>query len=201
MMLNGGAKTRQAEQERQSAENEHEAAVKRVYSYERITLAIARMSYYDAYTGRKDILGEPSKNLDDFTMYGVVNEPYADAKRIHCEVKFTDYPSEDDFIGSCLLTHLLDEKKQSEDRKLMLAVSVWDAGREWRQKSYNVLRDAAISGNRFCHFRIEAETAEHSDALAQLREKGYGPTIRLREFTMWPTITLPNAPEWGWKEA
>jgi hypothetical protein len=99
------------------------------------------------------------------------------------------------------LTHLTDdEQKESENRKLVLEVSIWDYEGEWRQKSYAALRDAALSGNRFCHFRIETETIEHSDVLIQLREQGYGPTIKVREFSMWPTISLPKAPEWGWKE-
>jgi acyl-CoA synthetase (AMP-forming)/AMP-acid ligase II len=131
------------------------------------------MSYYDSYTFRKEVMGKRIRVPDDFVMYGVVDEPYDGAKWILCEVKFTDYPPEDDVIGSCFVTHLLeDEKKDTNDPKLMLEISIWDQNGESRQKSYSALRDAAISGNRFCHFRIETEAVEHSDVLTQLGGEG-----------------------------
>jgi hypothetical protein len=134
-------------------------------------------------------------------MSGVVHECYDGMKRIICKVTFCDYPSEDEFIGNCLLTHLLEDEKQGlEMRKLVLKVSIWDASGEWRKKSYNALRDAAISGNQFLHFRIEKETVDKTVASAQIREHGYGPTLKLHEFVMWPTIILPKAPDWAWKE-
>jgi hypothetical protein len=188
-------------QEDQLLQYEHDAAVKRVCDNNRTILAIARMSYYDSYTFRKDVMGERIKVTDHFAMYGVVNEPYDEARRIHCEVEFTNHGPEDGFVGSCFFTnHFGYEKKDSQTRKLKLEVSIWDPDGEWRRKSYGVLRDAAISGTQFCHFRIETETLNHSEALTLLRERGYGPTIKVREFTMWPTVVLPKAPDWGWKE-
>jgi hypothetical protein len=200
-MFHRTGKKKKIEQEDRSSQFEHEAAVKRVYTHNRTALAIARMSYYDSYTFRKDVTGKRIKVPDHFAMYGVVNEPYDEARRMHCEVQFTDHGPEDDFVGSCFLTHLYgDKKKDSQTRKLKLEVSIWDSDGEWRRKSYGVLRDAAISGNQFCHFRIETETLNHIEALTLLRERGYGPAIKLREFAMWPTVVLPKAPDWGWKE-
>ena len=84
----------------------------------------------------------------------------------------------------------------------MLKVSVWDPDGEWAQKAYECLRDAAVSGSQFCHFRVVTETIDQAVALKlnELVERSYAPTIKLYEFTMWPTITLPKAPDWGWKE-
>jgi hypothetical protein len=194
--LTGRAK--KVEQNDRSSQFKHESAVKRVYTHNRTTLAIARMSYCDSYTFRRDVMGNRAKVPDHFAMYGIVDEPYDGAKRVHCEVHFTDQRPEDDFVGSCFLTHILeDEQKDSQKRKLKLEVSIWDSDGAWRQKSYGVLRDAAISGAQFCHFRIETEILNHTEALTLLRERGYGPTIKVREFTMWPTVVLPKAPDWG----
>ena len=134
-------------------------------------------------------------------MSGVVHEAYDGMKRIHCKVKFCNYPPEDELIGRCFVTHILqDEKKNREKCKLVLEVSIWNVSGEWREKSYNAVRDAAISGNQFLHLRIEKETIEKAVALAEIREHDYGPTLKVREFVMWSTITLPKAPDWAWKE-
>ena len=174
----------------------HEEAVDWIYKYERKTLAIAKMSYYRSFNFDRDVLGKRRSETDDFVMIGALHEG-SDAKRVHCEVRFTDHPSENDFVGDCTLTHSGDEG-ESHRRPLMVSVSIWDADTHWRRASYECLRDCAISGDRFCHFRISTEIAEIPGVLAQLRDRGYGPTVRLREFTMWPRIILPNAPSGAW---
>jgi hypothetical protein len=176
----------------------HENAVNSIYKYERKTLAIVKMSHYQGFNFHRDALGKQWPKTDNFVMIGVLDETFA-SKRIHCEVKFTDHRPEDEFVGDCTLTHIGDEG-QSYRRALMLSVSIWDADSYWREASYDCLRNAAISQNRFCHFRIATEITDVPGALAELRERGYCPTVRVHEFTMWPTIILPNAPDWAWKE-
>lgn len=39
------------------------------------------------------------------------------------------------------------------------------------------------------------------EASRDMRELGYGPHLKIFELTMFPQIRLPNAPEWGWKQA
>jgi hypothetical protein len=177
----------------------HENAVNSIYKYERKTLAIAKMGYYRASNFDCDLLGKQRPESDYFVMSGVLDETFG-SKRIHCEVTFVDRRPEDGFVGDCMLTHLVDDA-ESHERALMLSVSIWDADSHWRRAAYDCLRDAAISNNQFCHFRIATELADVSEVLAQLSERGYGPTLRLHEFTMWPTIILPKAPDWAWKSS
>lgn len=201
MLFGTGRDARKIEQTESEGKRAYEYAVERIYKQDRKGLAIARMSYFDSYTFRCDILGKRIQNPDDFVMYGVVHEDYEGIKRIHCEIKFQNQASENGFVGNCFLTHLItDEKKDRYKRKLMLEVAIWNHDREWCQKSYSCLRDAAVSGNQFCNFRIVTEKIDVGDALNQLVEHGYGPTIKLHEFTMWPTIILPRAPAWAWEE-
>jgi hypothetical protein len=179
---------------------EYEYAIERVYAHKRIDLAIAGMCYYDAYSFRKDVLGNKVRVPDNFNMSGVVHEPFDGLKRIICKIEFFDREPEQEIIGFCALSHSIeDERQKPETRKLFLQVSIWDASREWWKKSYNALRDAAISGNRFLHFGIEKETADKAVALTQIRGSGCGPSLKLHEFAMWPTIILPKAPDWALK--
>jgi hypothetical protein len=176
----------------------HEQAVNSIYKYERKTLAIAKMRYYHSFNFDHDVTGQQRPQTDDFLMMGVLDEIFA-SKRINCEVRFIERRPDDVFVGDCTLSHFGDEA-QSHHRPLMLSISIWDQQSSWRWKAYDCVRDAAFSQHRFCHFRIATELADIADALRQLQDRGYGPTVRLREFTMWPTIILPNAPTWGWKQ-
>ena len=69
----------------------HEEAVDWIYKYERKTLAIAKMSYYRSFNFDRDVLGKRRSETDDFVMIGALHEG-SDAKRVHCEVRFTDQP-------------------------------------------------------------------------------------------------------------
>jgi hypothetical protein len=201
-MFQGARKNRRAEQAEQLLQDDHEAAVRRVYARDEIPLAIARMRYYDSLTFRRDVLDKPIKVPDDCIMYGVIHEPYGDARRIHCEVKFVDSLPDDEMIGTCFLTQLsFDTEIDPKRRKLLLEISIWDGHGVWRRRAYDCLRDAAISQSQFCHYRINTTPTNADEALDQLVGRGYGPTINVREFTMWPTITLPKAPAWGFQEA
>ena len=111
----------------------HEEAVDWIYKYERKTLAIAKMSYYRSFNFDRDVLGKRRSETDDFVMIGALHEG-SDAKRVHCEVRFTDHPSENDFVGDCTLTHIGDEG-ESHRRPLMVSVSICDADTHWRRAS------------------------------------------------------------------
>lgn len=188
-------------QETEEQQRGYEYAVERVHANDRVGLAIASMGYFDAYSFRKDVISNKIKTPDHFTMSGVVHEPFDGMKRIICKIEFFDRELEQEFIGFCVLSHLIgDEGQRPELRRLILEVDIWDPSYEWCKKSYNALRDAAISGNQFLHFRIEKETVDKVVALSQIRENGYGPTLKLHEFAMWPTIILPKAPDWALKE-
>ena len=118
------------------------------------------------------------------------------AFRVNCEIIFNDRSPEEGKIGFCVITR---PSPHIENDKLSLLIHIWDKTGVWRNKSYNALRDAAISGNQFLHFCIDTEPFHFSKVLAQLRHEGFGPTINIRQFVMWPKIILPKAPTWAWR--
>ena len=178
--------------------SEHQSALESIYKSRAITLAIAKMSYRRNFNFYSDDRSK-RKETSDLVMIGVVHEPYRGAKRVYCQIEFINQNPEYGFVGSCTLTHLgIDERRESYQRAMMLQVFVWDADARWRHAAYDCLQEAAVSQDRFCHFRISTELANVDEAAALMRERGYGPTLKLREFTLWPTIVLPNTPSWAW---
>ena len=179
--------------------SEHRFALEYVYKSRDITLAIAKMSCFRSFNLYREDRSRPTPEMADLVMIGVVGEPDRGGKRVYCQIGFNNQKREDEFVGSCTLTHLgMDERRESYQRALMLQVLIWDADGRRRSEAYEYLRVAAVSHNRFCHFRISTEVANMDDAATLMRERGYGPTLKLREFAFSPTIVLPNTPSWGW---
>jgi len=177
---------------------EHQCALEYIYKRRDITLAVAKMGRFRSFDFYRDDRSGPKPETSDFVMIGVVGEPYRGAKRVYCQIGFIRKKPENEFVGSCTLAHLgLDERRDSYERAMMLQVLVWDADGRWRNAASECLRDAAISHNRFCRFRINTGVANVDAAAALMRERGYGPTLKLREFALWPTTMLPNTPSWG----
>ena len=81
----------------------------------------------------------------------------------------------------------------------MLDVKIYDPEKKYRYVTYDAMRDAAISGNRFFHLEIETDCVDETEAIRSMGEKGYGPQLRIHHLRMFPEIILPNAPTWGWK--
>jgi hypothetical protein len=71
------------------------------------------------------------------------------AFRVNCEIIFNDRSPEEGKIGFCVITR---PSPHIENDKLSLLIHIWDKTGVWRNKSYNALQDAAISGNQFLHF-------------------------------------------------
>jgi hypothetical protein len=179
---------------------QYESAIKKVYEPGYVSLAIARMSYWEGCGVRGFGSGRVLQTPDDFRMNGVLHERTYFDKRVTCDLTFEDYNRNDGSIGACSLTHLTsDEKERIERRALSFSVSIYDPEKEWRYKAYSTLRDAAISGAQFCHFTIYVDKLDPMDVLREVRAKGYGPPLRVHGFSMSPEIILAKAPIWGWK--
>jgi hypothetical protein len=185
------------------AEEEYERAVEKIYKYTQITLAIARMEYYEGFGIISPEGAKAQTGPDNYSMNGVIHEEFYDKKRIWCDFEFTDDAYEENAIGHCELTHFGDSnerKKQRYEQPLALTGYLYDPDKTLRVKVYNAIRDAAISGNQFLHFRLIKEKQDPSQALEKVKSQGYGPRIKIIGFQMWPEISLPNAPAWGSKK-
>jgi hypothetical protein len=118
---------------------------------------------------------------------------------VRCQLNFIDFDDEPQAIGGAHLTHLLDDEKLPyEDRKLRLEVSINDRGGRLGPRAYEVMRDAAISRQPFARFRLYVENVDADQAIRELREHGTGPGVKVLGLSMWPDITLPDAPKWAW---
>jgi hypothetical protein len=183
--------------------SDYESAIRTVYTYERITLALARIKYFVGYNvslgpGER-VLESPS----DFQLAGVVHENWSTEFHVPCDLEFYDADVRDGVMGRCVLTHCDTPKKgeRIEERPMMLDVKIYDPGKKYRYIAYDAMRDAAISGNRFFHIEIKTDCVDEAEAVRTMREKGYGPELRIFHLRMFPEIILPNAPTWGWKRS
>ena len=194
-------KVSKEEQQREWDKQLYESAVERLYKYGRTALAIASYSHWEGYNAKGDASGAPMPSPSDFMMNGVVHEQTMYEKRIWCQVRFDNEIPMDDFVGSCFLTHVDADKPKLLREKQRLLFEVWisDPTMEWRQRAYEHVRDAALSNAQFCHFTVQMEKLDSEAAVMAVREKGYGPSMKVRSFSMQRQIVLPKAPEWGWK--
>ena len=175
----------------------YERAIRKIYGQKSITLAIAHMSYFAGYNFVGSFSGRELVSPDDFVMRGVVDEWGMHDRRVFCEVKFWDRPPDHDAVGSCSLTHVLDDSKESmEQSKLLLHVGIFDPGYVHGYHAYETIRDAAISGAQFVHFGIETNELNAESAIHEMRELGYGSAKTIQSIRTNPRITLPNAPAW-----
>jgi hypothetical protein len=185
-----------------------ESVIRRVYTYERIRLALARMKYFVGYNvqvrsdaaGSDIVLESPS----DFQLSGVLHEIGPGGQpHVHCDLEFVDAEANDGIIGWCVLTAYGTPKngERIEERPMMLDVKIYDPEKKYRYILYDAMRDAALSGNRFFHVEVKTDCVDETEAIRSMSEKGYGPQLRIRHLRMFPEIILPNAPIWGWKRS
>lgn len=170
-------------------------AVAKIYQARKITLAIARVSYFERVEKAKE--GNCLDSFsDNFLMNGVIHENDQFDIRIQCNIEFINSKPDDKSIGWCCLTYLIDENqnKPPEHRTLSLTGKIYDPDAVLRNKVYNVIRDAAFSGNQFCHFQIVTDEQDAVKAQEAFVLKGSGPDKKILQFKMWPEIILPNAP-------
>jgi hypothetical protein len=110
-----------------------------------------------------------------------------------------------DFIGELSLTHLNAPGDQTprEAQRLLLHVALYDPTSMFRTSLTDGLRDAALSGFRFVHVRLECREAtndEFEKVLSDMRAMGFASTRYIRTAEMSPQVELPNAPEWAKRE-
>jgi hypothetical protein len=170
----------------------YDRAIEVIYRRRRITLAIARAEHWDGVDVHR------SREASDHKMIGVVDGYYGgDERMILCEIEFYRGGDNDERLGRCVLTHGMYKGGMVP----LLEVNISNRQMSLWGKARDALRDAAISGNRFCHFRIGTEIRDEdaADAFFEgLREGGSAPEMAVTSFELWPQITLPNAPSWGW---
>jgi hypothetical protein len=175
-------------------------AIRNVYEYGLIRLALARASYF---VGHNVTVGEKALETTTFDFTGVVHEEGLQESHISCDVEFNDAPVDNGAIGQCVLSELSSHgpsnRERIEKRPLMLQVTLFDPDRTCRLFAYNAMRDAAISGKRFMHLEIKTDRVDEAEAIRSLREKGYGPPQRIHHLRFFSEIILPNAPSWGLK--
>jgi hypothetical protein len=173
-------------------------AIRRIYEYGRIRLALARVS---CFVGYNVTMGEEVLETTTFDFAGVLHEEGLQETHVPCEVEFNDTPVENGTIGLCVLSEVsrtdLSNRERIEERPLMLQVTLFDPDRTYRHIAYNAMRDAAISGKRFMHIEIKTDRVDEAGAIRSLRENGYGPEQRIYHLKLFPEIILPNAPSWG----
>lgn len=182
----------------------YEEIIKQVYAYGYVTLAIARMTYWIGLKV-KGIGGDELKSPDTFVMNGVIHDKHPWLPfHVPCEVEFVDHSNDDDgTIGSGSLRHYEPLKSQKndriEERPLKLQIHITDPEKKYRYMAYDLLRDAAISGNSFAHFSFETNKVEAEEAIRLMREYECGPLLQIYSLRVTRQIISPNAPLWGWK--
>ncbi|WP_150117515.1 hypothetical protein [Microvirga vignae] len=178
---------------------QYERDVGLLYGRDVTTLLIAQAHSYFAHSARED--DHPWRE-GTVELTGVLSSRggLADGDlAIRVRLKFLDFSKMDGSIGSCSLTHLLtDEKLPVEQRRLLCEVTINDPENRLARRAFAAVRDAAISRRPFERFRMHIEKVDLQAALAELKKKGVGPYLKVQGFGMWPTVTLPDAPQWAW---
>lgn len=199
-MFWGKKKTNTIEQ----SKSDYEQAIKRCYGADRVTLLLYSFEHFTGFNVERGVSPRRVHYMynDGFEMKGVVQIILHEARNIPCTLQVhDDIRNEDSHIGSLMLTHLLDDEGMPfELRKVILQVSIFDGGGKYREALCANLRDAALSGNRFISVRLicsppdEADEGEPADLM---RRRGYGPCRNVRELHIWPSLVLPNVPDWA----
>jgi hypothetical protein len=176
-----------------------ERAIQTVYGYEKLRLALARIRYFVGYNVTLDHSGRVLESPSNFRLVGVIDgNPH-----VHCDLEFEDGDAKDGSIGWCVLTldGIPEKGVRIEECPMLLDVKIYDPEKKYRYIAYDAMRDAAISGNQFFHFEIKTDCVDVTEAIGAMREKEYGPQLRIYHLRMFPEIILPNAPTWGWKRS
>jgi hypothetical protein len=201
-------KQQQRRLEEQIAANrwDFEQAVSKIYKYDRITLALAEIAYFEGYNFKRE--GVDLSQPDHHALVGVVHEYDSQYDvRISCEVAFSSGSysggSRDNEIGWCVLSSGPESRFRNapalpQRNKHSLEVHIGDPGLQCWSRLWAGFQAAAASQLRFMHVELVTACAATMEAASrEIEEKGYGPTKAVTAIKMWPKIVLPNAPQWA----
>ena len=185
------------------AKSQYEWVIKRCYDSESVTLALCSFRHFTGFNWEHGF--EPQRvDLvnDNFEIGGVIDEFGPRERHVRCSGRVSDSADPDGYVGGLTLTHMgtNNPKKRREEQELELRFGLCDPTGKYRTALQSNLRDAALSGYQFIHVELVCEppTQESlADAMAKMRERGDGPRRKIVSLKMWPSIELPDAPNWA----
>lgn len=170
-------------------------ALRKVYEYGSISLALARVETYWSYNKSTPLESDrfvPFSHRDEpLRAHGVVDEYGMHDVRIAVDVEFVRV-REKAAIGHCYL----EQKAGVSTLKVVLNDPDGSVG----EAISNAMRDGAISGSSYQHFGITvAKSDDLAAARTQIKELGYGPSLSISDIDCIRRVILSNAPGSSWR--
>lgn len=180
----------------QAAARADDWAIKKVYACGSITLALTRIDTYWSFNKSTPLTVDTqmplTHRLEPMHAFGVVDEASPHEPRILVNVEFTNY-AEKAGVGHCYL-----ERKKGGAPTLRVVLR--DPGGGIGAIMAEALKEAAISGNSFQHFRMTVGKSSDLAAVArQISEHEYGPSIDILDIDSLRRVLLPKAPPETWR--